>query len=167
MKRRTIVLLALAGIVGISLALTAVRWRLPAAALGKPLLVLYWEESFQGRSLEVTGTLADLPVEIDLFGNEFDWNDQVRSITVVSGTWRLYQHGRCNTELDETLLGDLNVAAKQTRAGWSCLISATSARPLELPSAAAGGFEPDISSIELVSEENLPDWAAPQWRFSR
>lgn len=166
MKRRTIVVLSLglvlAGTIG-----AVSYWRSTATAQDVPKIILFWEENFEGRSLEVTGSAIDLPVIGDVFGNEFDWNDEVRSIIVVSGTWRLYQHGRCNTELDQTPLELLDVARKQRRAGWSTLVSATSKGPLELPSAAVGGFFHDISSIELVSEANLPDWAAPRWRFVR
>jgi hypothetical protein len=85
----------------------------------------------------------------------------VRSLVVVSGTWRLWQNGRCNTRLDDTPVEALDVSTKEPEPGWSCLVSATSAGPLELSSGAAGGFLHDVSSIELVSVENLPDWAAP------
>jgi hypothetical protein len=136
--------------------------RVPAhAQAGKPVLILYWEEELQGRSLEVTGSLADLPVETDAFGNQFDWNDNVRSLVVLGGTWRLFQNGRSNTKIDETPLEALDVRTKEKEAGWSTLVSATSAGPLELSSGAVGGFYRDISSIELVSVDNLPDWAAP------
>ena len=127
----------------------------------KPVLILYWEEDFQGPSLEVTGSLRDLPVVTDAFGNQLDWNDRVRSVVVAGGTWRLFQHGRANTRLDDTPLEALDVRTKEKEAGWSCLLSATSAGPPELRSGAAGGFYQDVSSIELVSEENLPDWASP------
>lgn len=129
--------------------------------LSQPLLILYWEESFQGRSLEVTGTLPDLPVVKDEFGNELNWNDEVRSIVVASGTWRIFAGGRCGTELDDTPLESLDLSTKKRVPGWSTLLSATSAGPLAIPSEAAGGFYRDISSVELVSEENLPDWASP------
>jgi hypothetical protein len=82
-------------------------------------------------------------------------------LIVVSGTWRLFQNGRSNTKLDETPLEALDVRSKEKESGWSTLVSATSRGPLELRSGAAGGFFRDISSIELVSAENLPDWAAP------
>ncbi len=127
----------------------------------EPLLILYSQEDFQGHGVEITGSVPDLPIDVDARANEFDWNDQVRSIIVVRGTWRLYQHGRCNTVLDDTPTELLNVRAKASRAGWSTLVSATSRGALELPNAAAGGFYRDISSVELVSEQNLPDWAAP------
>ncbi len=123
---------------------------------GKPLLILYWEEDFQGRSLEVTDTLPDLPRVEDRYGNVFDWNDEVRSVIVVSGTWRLYQHGRLNTKLDDTPLEELDLRSKEREPGWSCMLSATSAGPLKIPSGARGGFFRDVSSVELVSHENLP-----------
>ena len=162
MKLRTCGIFALLGIVAAGLvAIVVPRGSTATAQVGKPLLILFWEENFQGRSLEVTGSLADLPVETDFFGNKFDWNDEVRSLVVVSGTWRLFQNGRQNTKLDDTPLEVLDVRTKEREAGWSSLVSATSAGPLELPSGAAGGFYHDVSSIELVSGENLPDWAAP------
>jgi hypothetical protein len=166
MKRRSVVLFILLGTSALGVLAVAV-WRASAAALDEPKLVLFWEEGFKGRSLEVTSSLADLPVESDLFGNRFDWNDEVRSLIVVKGTWRLYQHGRLNTRLDETPIESLDIVSKDRQAGWSCLVSATSQGPLEVPSAAVGGFFHDISSIEFVSAENLPDWAAPQWRRER
>lgn len=131
-----------------------------AAQIG-PKIILYWEENFEGRSLELTGTTVDLPIVSDAFGNEFDWNDEVRSIVVVGGTWRVFQNGRLGTRLDATPLEVLDVRAKPKAAGWSCLLSATSRGPLEIPNAAVGDFFHDISSVELVSEQNLPDWAAP------
>jgi hypothetical protein len=153
--------LLLAAAIGTALYLTTARSPAARAQDGKPLLVLYWDEGFEGRSLEVTGSLPDLPVEADAFGNTFDWNDEVRSIVVVSGTWRLFQNGRSNTQLDDTPIEALDVRTKAKEAGWSTLVSATSRGPLELQSGAEGGFFRDISSIELVSPENLPDWAAP------
>ncbi len=153
------------GIVLLGFGLAAVLRKPPLAAQGDdaPLLILYWEEDFQGRSLEVRGTLADLPSVEDEHGNVFNWNDEVRSVVVVSGAWRLYQNGRLNTRLDDTPLEELDLKGKEREAGWSCLLSATSAGPLKLPSGAVGGFLRDVSSVELVTSENLPDWAAP-WR---
>lgn len=124
-------------------------------------LIIYWEPNFRGPSLEVTDTLLDMPVVTDENGAEFDWNDQVRSVIVVSGTWRLWRHGRCNSKLDETPLEALDITTKERIRGWSCLISATSSGPLRLANCAAGGFSHDVSSIELVSEQNLADWALP------
>jgi len=163
MKRRLLLALMVTGALSAAAVLRYQSTRRPAAAAQSegPLLVLYWEEDFQGRALEVTGSLPDLPVEADASGNTFDWNDEVRSIVVVSGTWRLFQNGRSNTKLDETPLAALDVRTKEKESGWSTLVSATSKGPLELRNGAAGGFHRDISSIELVSAENLPDWAAP------
>ena len=162
MRPRTMAALSILGLLGILAVAAALHRREPAIAqAGRPLLVLYWEEGFQGRSLEVTGSLPDLPVETDVFGNQFDWNDEVRSVVVVSGTFRLFQHGRSNTKLDDTPIEALDVRTKEIEGGWSTLLSATSSGPLEIPSGALGGFYRDVSSIELVSADNLPDWAAP------
>lgn len=161
-RRRTLVALLLMGSLGFLWgSITLHRKHAAVAQSGKPLLILYWEEGFQGRSLELTESLADLPVETDALGNQFDWNDNVRSVVVAGGTWRLFQNGRANTKLDQTPLEVLDTRAKEKEAGWSTLVSATSAGPLELPNGAVGGFYRDISSIELVSPESLPDWAAP------
>lgn len=145
---------------------------LAAGALGPPLrasaqgagpaLYLYSEENFGGRCLVVTGTLLDVPKEELRDGTTFYWNDNVKSVVVVSGTWRLCQHGRLNTRLDDTALEELTPAAAKAKgavAGWSCLVSGSSSGPVEYPTAANGVWGPDISSIELVSERNLPDWA--------
>jgi hypothetical protein len=126
-----------------------------------PLIILYWDENFDGRSLELRGSAYDLPTVSDEFDNKFSWSDEVRSIVVVRGTWRLYQHGRFNTKLDETKPEDFDVKGKERVPGWSTLLSATSAGPLKISSPANGAFYHDISSIALVSNENLPDWAAP------
>jgi hypothetical protein len=162
MRHKRTLVVALVLFVGATLACLALLRRSSVTAqVGGAKLILYWEPDFQGRSLEVTGTLPDLPEVTDTFDNQFNWNDEVRSIIVVSGTWRLYQHGRFNTELDDTPLESLDLRSKAKRPGWSCLVSATSQGPLELPNTAVGGFYHDVSSVELVSEKNLPDWAAP------
>jgi len=83
----------------------------------------------------------------------------LRSFVIVSGTWRLYQHGRCNTQLDDTKLLDFNLKEKPEVGGWSTLLSGLSDGPLQIPTVAAGGIWRDVSSIELVSTQNLPDWA--------
>lgn len=161
MQRRTIgIVLGLGLLLAMGLLLVS-REPAVSAQAGQPTLIVYWEDDFQGPALEVRGSLPDLPVQVDASGNALDWNDRVRSVVVVSGTWRLYQHGRSNTKLDDTPLSALDVRAKEKEAGWSCLVSATSKGPLALPNGSAGGFYPDISSIELVSAENLPDWSAP------
>lgn len=127
----------------------------------RPLLIVYTEPSFKGRSLEVWDSVVDFPVEKSADGATFDWNDSIRSIRVVRGTWRLHQHGRLNTELDGTPLEVLNLATRKLIQGWSCLLSATSAGVLELPTAESGGWGEDVSSIALISDKNLPDFAAP------
>jgi hypothetical protein len=129
-----------------------------AQAGAGPEIILYSGEAFSGRSLSVTGTLYDMPKLSDAAGEVWDWNDQVRSFVVVSGTWRLYQNGRCNTAIDETPLESLQVRTKAAADGWSGLVSATSAGSLEVPFPGAIGLGPDISSIELISSANLPDW---------
>ena len=159
-RTKLLVLAGACALLGLALAASLGRPALKAQG-GKPLLILYWEEDFQGRSLEVTDTLPDLPKVEDEHGNVFDWNDEVRSLIVVSGTWRLYQHGRLNTRLDDTPLEELDLRAKEREPGWSTLVSATSAGPLKIPNAAAGGFLREVSSVELVSAEDLPDWASP------
>lgn len=77
------------------------------AQAGDAVLVLYAQEDFRGRSIKVTGSLADLPKEVLVDGSLFDWNDNVRSLQVQRGTWRLYQNGRFNTEIDESSLESL------------------------------------------------------------
>ena len=125
-------------------------------------IILYSGENFEGYALEITESLVDLPKVTRVNREDFDWNDEVRSIVVVSGTWRIFQHGRCNTKLDDTALEVLDVRTKESAPGWSALLSATSRGPLELSSGTAGGFVRDISSVALVSGDNLPDWAAPR-----
>jgi hypothetical protein len=146
----------------LGLALTLYLWNRPLPeAVGQvqaPQIVLYTGENFTGRELVVEGTVFDLPLEEDGDGSLFDWNDNVRSLIVVSGTWRLYQNGRLNTALDETRLEALDIRTKGAALGWSALVSATSAGRLEIPNLAAGGLGEDLSSIELVSQANLPDW---------
>ena len=151
------------------LALVAVLWTLFLLRSGteaqergdgatEPLLILYSAPDFGGRSLEIRDTVVDLPVVEDRDGTRFNWNDEVRSIEVVSGTWRLCQHGRCNTELDETPLAAFVLRDRPVVSGWSSLVSATSRGPLLVSSPERGGLHRDISSIELVSSRNLPDW---------
>jgi len=162
MKRpSTMVLIGLGIICILGFAISRYSGPTVTAQAGRPLLILHWEEDFQGRALEVMQSLPDLPVETDIYGNRFEWNDQARSIVIVSGTWRLFQNGRHNTKLDDTPVEALDVRAKEKEAGWSCLVSGSSTGPVELPNGAVGGFNTDISSIELVSVENLPDWSAP------
>jgi len=137
------------------------KWNVAEVAAGEggPELTLYTGENFTGRSFVVRATLHDLPRVEDPDGSFFDWNDQIRSIVVTGGTWRLYQHGRCNTQLDETELAELDVSSKDAREGWCSLVSATSSGPLAIANLAGGGIADDLSSIELVSTSLLPDWA--------
>ena len=156
MKRLMLVPFLLAG-AGAVLLLTGGS---DSSAQSGPLLKVYWDTEFGGRCLEVTGDLLDLPKGVDEEGNEYDWNDQISSIIVVRGTWRLYEHGRANTELDETPLEELDLSEKAPVQGWSVLVSGSSQGPVEYPTPESAGFKNDrISSIELVSEENLPSWA--------
>jgi len=133
-----------------------------AGAARAPELLIYSGRNLAGRSLSVTGTLLDMPKGADAEGNEYSWNDHVRSIKIVSGTWRLYQNGRCNTLLDDSASDSVDVSRKTLEPGWSCLVSANSQGPVEIPGVEFGGFAEDVSSIELVSAENLPDWAVKQ-----
>jgi hypothetical protein len=121
-------------------------------------LLLFSLPNFQGRSIRLTQTTVDLPIEELENGSQFDWNDNVRSLVVVSGTWRLFQHGRCNTQLDDTPRDALDVSTRPPVSGWSSLVSATSRGQMEIPVPEAGGLHHDVSSIELLSTENLPDW---------
>lgn len=126
-------------------------------------LVLYWDSGGEGRSLIVTDTVLDLSGGVDESGEPYDWNDQVSSVLVRSGTWRLYENGRCNTELDGTDLESLDLSTKPSVDGWSCLISGSTEGPVLYNFGGGSGFANDrISSIELVSQENLPSWATPR-----
>jgi hypothetical protein len=129
----------------------------PLRAGAGPSITLFWGENFTGRSLTLTGTLYDLPKGTDEI-SDFDWNDQVRSMIVTGGTWRLYQHGRLNTLLDDTRIEDFNIAAKTPSFGWSTLVSGVSRGAVEIPELSTAGLMGDISSVELVAVENLPDW---------
>ena len=122
-----------------------------------PALVIYSGPNFTGESRLITASTVDLPK--DGTPGQFKWNDSVRSLKVISGTWRLYQNGRFNTVLDQTPAVALDVAAKPLAKGWSCLVSASSQGPLEFSRSEQGDWSDDVSSIELVSEHNLPDWA--------
>jgi hypothetical protein len=131
-------------------------------ALGQvqgPQIVLYTGENFTGRVINLETHLFDLPKDQEPDGSLFDWNDKVRSLIVVKGTWRLYQNGRLNTGLDSTPIENFDIQTKQAAEGWSALVSATSTGPLEIPDLSEGGIGEDLSSVELISETNLPDWA--------
>jgi len=156
--RSLILVLAACGVTACFLLLRSGSQAQEAAAPSEPLVILYAEAGFSGRSLEVRDTLYDLPVVVDTDGAVFNWNDEVRSIEVVSGTWRLYQHGRCNTELDERPLAEFVRRDQPSVSGWTNLVSATSRGALRVSSPERGGLHRDVSSIELVSSRNLPDW---------
>lgn len=156
MRKRTAVisLLVAASAIGVLAYLRAA-----SAQAGVAEIRLYTGEEFTGRELVIQQTLYDLP-SIELSDTEaFYWNDEIRSVVVVSGTWRLYQNGRCNTVLDDTRIAEFDIRTKEDGKGWSCLVSGVSTGEVAFPSCESGGFHCDISSVELVSEENLPDWA--------
>ena len=133
-----------------------------STAQTQPGLEIFMKENFQGPSVVVTGgSLIDMPVLKDQNGVEINWNDHVGSVIVHGGTWALYEHGRAGTELDDTPLDQLDLGTKRKIDGWCCLISASSKGPLSIPRPALGGFTRGVSSIVLVSEKNLPDWALP------
>ena len=119
-----------------------------------PELIVYSGDEFDGRSLCVRSTLLDMPEEEMANGEVYDWNDRISSIVVVRGTWRLYENGRYNTELDETPLEELDVTAKQAVGGWSCVVSAGSG-PVRVNNRDGLFADNDISSIELLSERAL------------
>lgn len=155
--RLVVGLLIIVAVAGISLAL--VQTKTSAEEPQKPLLLVYWDTDFGGRCLEITGDLLDLPKCVSDDGTELDWNDQISSIVVVSGTWRLCQHGRANTEEVKDEASPDNVVARPV-SGWSCLVSAGSTGATKCAKPEGGGWANDeISSIQLVSTENLPDWA--------
>lgn len=147
-------------LLGVASGLTFFRGQsdLRAAAAGAaPEIILYSEPDFQGRELHLYEDAVDLPFE-KLGDAILPWNDSIGSIVVVSGTWRLYQHGRLNTEIDDTPLAALDVWQKTAATGWSSILSATSRGPLRITSPELAGIGPDVSSVQLVSSENLPDW---------
>lgn len=160
---RTRILIVLAAVLGLSplLFLTGERSSTAQIQLIQPKLEIFMEENFQGPSIVVTGSLIDMPVLKDQNGVEINWNDQVGSVIVHGGAWLLSEHGRVNTSLDDTPLGQLDHRTKPRIDGWCCLISASSAGPLSIPRPALGGFTRSVSSVVLVSEKNLPDWALP------
>jgi hypothetical protein len=134
------------------------------AQLAGPEIILYTGEDFTGESVRVTDTLLDLPKGVEDGPEEFrwNWNDNIKSIEVVRGTWRLYEHGRLNTTLDDTPVEELTAEAARAKGaveGWSCLVSGNSERAVQYPTPTSGPWASSISSVELVSEENLPDWA--------
>ena len=161
MFSKTFVMAALVGLVGAVLLLGYRRVPIPrvAAHEGEGLIVLYSEPGFQGKTLIVTDSLLDMPKEQLGDGTVFDWNENVRSMRVIAGTWRLYQHGRANSVLDDTPLMSLDIGSKPATHGWTSLVSASVFGEVGYADSAAGGWGEDISSIELVSLDALPEWA--------
>lgn len=127
----------------------------PEEACG-PELIVYSGDAFDGRSLCVRSTLLDMPEEEMANGDVYDWNDRISSVVVTRGRWRLYQNGRCNTKLDATRLGELDVSTKQAVGGWSCVVSADSGTVRV--NLRDGLFaDNEISSIELLPKRALPE----------
>ncbi|MBI4604273.1 MAG: beta/gamma crystallin family protein [Planctomycetes bacterium] len=159
-KAKTVVVSVVAFAAGVATALFFSRGAgdLQAAAALKPEIIFYSQPNFQGREVHLYGDAVDLPYEDLADGTQMLWNDNVGSLIVVSGTWRLYQHGRMNTALDDTPLELLDLGSKVQIGGWSSLVSGTTAGPLKIASVEHLGVGPDISSVQLVSSLNLPDW---------
>jgi hypothetical protein len=157
---KTVLLTVVAFVLGIAAAVLYFRGRgeHQAGAVSRPEIILYSEPDFQGRELHLYDSSVDLPFEELDDGSIALWNDNIGSIVVVSGTWRFYQHGRWNTLLDDTPIERLDVARMPCVIGWSSVLSATSRGPLRVASLELAGLGPDMSSVELVAVENLPDW---------
>ena len=119
-----------AGVVlcGVAAALLAGLVKTPgsAAQSREPELVVYSGPNFTGESMRLTQSAFDLLNERDARAGEQVWNDRIRSMIVVSGTWVIYQNGRGNTVIDDTPLESLDIREKAPDKGWSCLVSATS-----------------------------------------
>jgi hypothetical protein len=158
MKKRMSLLAVLVLVVAVPLIYVFAPTKRSRAGEG-PQVILYTGENFTGKAIALQGTVYDLPLTPEQDGTAYDWNDQVRSLVVVGGTWRLYQNGRCNTRLDETKLDEFDIRGKLPDEGWCALVSATSRGQYEVPDVSAAGIGKDMSSIELISTENLPDWA--------
>jgi hypothetical protein len=160
LKSKTIASSVVAFVLGAAAVLVFFREgeKLSAGAALEPEIILYSEPGFQGREVHLFGDAVDLPYEQNADGTLMLWNDSVGSIIVVSGTWRLYQHGRMNTAIDDTPLELLDLRTKAQTTGWSSVLSATSNGPLKIASPELAGIGSDISSIELLSTQNLPDW---------
>jgi len=123
-----------------------------------PEIVIYSLPNFKGNSLRISKNTLDLPLEELEDGTIFDWNDNVGSVRVIGGTWRLYQQGRFNRELDDTPEERVDINTTRSVSGWSNIISATSKGPLEIKVMEEAGMDRDVSSIRLISENILPDW---------
>lgn len=135
-----------------------------AKAFGDPEIIVYSGPNFTGKELTLTHSMFDLPKEDLGDGKVFNWNDNIRSVVVVSGTWRLFEHGRANTTLDGEKIEHFNRDNKAEVPGWSTLVSADSRGVLELGQPGVGGWGDGISSVHLVSDRNLPDWAMSKVR---
>ena len=112
-----------------------------SAEEASPRLVVYADADFSGRSLTITDTLIDMPKSDD-----FDWNDQISSIEVLEGTWRLYEHGRLH-QLRERKRGEPNRVG-----GWSCVITA----PARISGTDGRFGDNSISSIERIANHTIP-----------
>jgi hypothetical protein len=160
LRTKTILLGVVTFLLGVLLTLVFFRGsgEPQAAAGGKAEIILYSEPNFQGREYHLYEHAVDLPYEDLEDGTQMLWNDNIRSLVVVSGTWRLWQNGRMNTILDDTPRELLDVSVKPPAGGWSSVVSGTSRGALTIASLELMGIGPDVSSIELVSVGNLPDW---------
>ena len=159
MSKRTVILSGV-GVLGLTMALIVTWPRASLSQAGGPELWLYSEENFTGRAIRVLGTVLDMPAEENLDGTLFEWNDNVKSLVVMGGTWRLYQHGRLNTQLDDTPVDAVDVRVLPATPGWSALVSAPTGGTLEVPNLQSAGLALDISSIEFLSTESLPSWSS-------
>jgi hypothetical protein len=127
-------------------------------------IILFRGENFTGNQIRLTNSVLDMP-QGALDGPEElrGWNDTIGSVIVVRGTWRLYQHGRHNTGIDtDESPEQVVLAEKVPEKGWTCLVSAAPDGPREYASPAIGGWDSDVSSVELVSTQSLPAWAVLQ-----
>ena len=77
-------------------------------------------------------------------GEELSWDENISSVVVRGGTWRLCE------------ASDFN----RVSGGWSTLVSAGMHGELRQSASECGGWTNDsISSIQLVSEGGMEDWA--------
>jgi len=158
LKSPATIVLSLAALVAIVNRTLRSERGVEAGGGGGPEIIVYSQPGFQGHELRLSGNVIDLPVVELEDGSSFDWNDNIGSIVVTSGTWRLYQHGRLNTELDATPLAALDLSTRDSARGWSSVISASSRGPLRIAEPRLAGIGFDVSSIQLVASDNLPDW---------
>ena len=98
---------------------------------------VFWDTGFEGRSLVITDSLAELPTFTTETGEEFSWDENISSIVLRAGTWRLCQESDFN----------------RPRGGWSVLVSAGEHGVVRQSASECGGWTNDgISSIQLVSD---------------